>query len=53
MTAVATIPGVIRFSLSDVQDKVALCEGEAVTFLVGSDRKSGRSKAIDVRRSTR
>jgi CspA family cold shock protein len=39
------------FHLSDFQDKVAPCEGEAVTYLVGSDRKSGREKAIDVRRA--
>ena len=42
------------FHLSDWQDEVApRSKADPVTYVVGSDRKSGRSKAIDVRRSTR
>ena len=39
------------FHLSDWQDEVAPREGEPVSYIAGSDRKSGRAKAIDVRRS--
>ena len=39
------------FHLSDWQDKVAPTEGEAVTYVIGNDKKSGRQKALDVRRS--